>query len=101
MSIDQLSSNNNVQTEEQELDEVFDSDKPRPWFPTGDLKNLPTEIYSDSISPAHTTTRDKKGVFGNKLKDVVEEEIARSKLYNDANKEKCRFFISNPPNQPQ
>ncbi|CAG8796600.1 11080_t:CDS:2 [Gigaspora margarita] len=50
---------------------------------------------------AHTTTRDKKGVFGNKLRNVVEEEIARSKLYNDANKEKRRFFISNPPNQSQ
>ncbi|CAG8776290.1 4626_t:CDS:1 [Gigaspora margarita] len=49
MSIDQLSLNNNVQTKEQELDEVFDSDEPRPWFPIGDLKNLPTEIYSDCM----------------------------------------------------
>ncbi|RIB20895.1 hypothetical protein C2G38_2178098 [Gigaspora rosea] len=152
MSHDQLTSNNNVQTEEQDLDEVFDSDEPRPWFPTGDLKNLPTEIYSDctlskaetmskqqkefdkiirnisyrtsavlhpidniekalseskpddndleaktgydldlalkAISPAHTTTRDKKGVFGDKLMDLVEEKNARSKLYNDVNKEK-------------
>ncbi|CAG8738384.1 43328_t:CDS:2 [Gigaspora margarita] len=206
MSIDQLSSNNNVQTEEQESDKVFDSDEPRPWFPMGDLKNLPTEIYSDCMlskvehqkilcsephnaevdfkplqieqyflqaiskqqkefdkiirnisyrtsavlqpidniekalskskpdnndlkakmrydllrksnqilenyykMPYHTQMiykeilhlKDKKGVFGNKLKDVVEEEIGRSKLYNNANKEKHRFFISNPPNQPQ
>ncbi|CAG8640120.1 11901_t:CDS:2, partial [Gigaspora rosea] len=161
MSHDQLTSNNNVQTEEQDLDEVFDSDEPRPWFPTGDLKNLPTEIYSDctlskaetmskqqkefdkiirnisyrtsavlhpidniekalseskpddndleaktgydldlalkAISPAHTTTRDKKGVFGDKLMDLVEEKNARSKLYNDVNKEKRRFFTSNQP----
>ncbi|KAF0482696.1 hypothetical protein F8M41_023399 [Gigaspora margarita] len=65
MSIDQLSSNNNVQTEEQELDEVFDSDEPRPWFPTGDLKNLPTEIYSDCT-----------------LSKVERQKILRSEPYN-------------------
>ncbi|CAG8508626.1 22783_t:CDS:2 [Gigaspora rosea] len=87
MSHNQLTSNNNVQTEEQDLDKVFDSDEPRPWFPTGDLKNLPTEIYSDcTLSKAeHQKILSVLHPIDNIEK--VEEENARSKLYNDANKE--------------
>ncbi|CAG8800233.1 32103_t:CDS:2, partial [Gigaspora margarita] len=111
MSIDQLSSNNNVQTEEQELDEALSESKPDDnnlEAKTGyDLlrksnqnarellrdalsctNNLRRDLAFKAISPAHTTTRNKKDVFGNKLKNVVKEEIAKSKLYNNTNKEK-------------
>ncbi|CAG8514656.1 20540_t:CDS:2 [Dentiscutata erythropus] len=163
---------------EQELEDSYDYDKPKLWFSTGELRNLPTEIYSDctlskiehqkilrseprnaevdyqpdgaifltsyvkatkgkilynskpddedtkaragyellqksnhnarellrdalsyandyrrnialkAISPSYTTTKDKKEVFGEKLKGLVEEENTKSKLYNDANKER-------------
>ncbi|RIB02062.1 hypothetical protein C2G38_2292820 [Gigaspora rosea] len=59
--------------------------------------DLRRDLALKAISPAHTTIRDKKGVFGDKLMDLVEEENARSKLYNDVNKEKHRFFTSNQP----
>ncbi|CAG8853553.1 38869_t:CDS:2, partial [Gigaspora margarita] len=145
---DQLQPTVNEIVLENELEDNYDYDKPKPWFPMGELKNLLTEIYSDctlprterqkilrgelrnaeieyqppqmeqyflhamskqqrefdkiickakaevalkAISPAHTTSRDKKGVFGNKLKDLVEEENTKSKLYNDANRERRRF----------
>ncbi|KAF0494329.1 hypothetical protein F8M41_021272 [Gigaspora margarita] len=45
--LDDQPNTSNVNTDDQDLDEVFDTDEPRPWFPTGDLKNLPTKIYSD------------------------------------------------------
>ncbi|CAG8469090.1 5141_t:CDS:1 [Scutellospora calospora] len=203
----------NVIMDDQDLDEVLDTNEPRPWFPIGDLKNLPTEIYSDctlsrtehqkilhgkprnaevnykppqmesyflramskqqkefdkvirnisywtsailcpidnikkalyeskpgdddqeakqgyellrkstqnardllwdalsytndlrreialkAISSAHVPTKDRKGVFSDKFKDLVEEENTKSKLFNDANKERRRFYSSNKIN---
>ncbi|KAF0445742.1 hypothetical protein F8M41_003068 [Gigaspora margarita] len=41
------------------------------------------EVALKAISPARTSSRDEKGVFGNKIKDMVEEENTKSKLYND------------------
>ncbi|CAG8616707.1 5923_t:CDS:2, partial [Cetraspora pellucida] len=78
-SNEQLTSNNNVQAKKQELDEVFDFNKPKLLFLIGDLKNLPTEIYLDyltlkAILSAHTTAKNRKDMFGDKLKDLVKEE---------------------------
>ncbi|CAG8739362.1 6631_t:CDS:2, partial [Cetraspora pellucida] len=127
-----------------DLGEVLDNEEPKSWFPSRDLKNLPTEIYSDctlsrserqkilhvlhpinniekvlfeskpsdgnqealqeefvlkALSSIYVLTKDRKGVFGDKFKDLVEEENTKSKLYNDANRKKRRFYLSNQTNQ--
>ncbi|CAG8748746.1 3075_t:CDS:2 [Cetraspora pellucida] len=181
----------NVYLEDPDLNEVLDNEEPKLWFPSGDLKNLPTKFYSDctlsrserqkilhdepcnaevdykppqiepyflflhpidniekvlfeskpsdgeqealqgyellhkstqnarellrdalsyandlrrefalkALSPVHVLTKDRKGVFGDKFKDLVEEENTKSKLYNDANREKRKFYLSNQTNQ--
>ncbi|CAG8833810.1 19360_t:CDS:1 [Gigaspora margarita] len=48
---DQLQPTVNETVFEIELEDNYDYDEPKPWFPTGELKNLPTEIYSDCTLP--------------------------------------------------
>ncbi|CAG8832556.1 6467_t:CDS:2, partial [Gigaspora margarita] len=84
---DQLQPTINETVLENESEDNYDYDEPKPRFPMGELKNLLTKIYSDctltkteqqkilhvalkAISPAHTISRDKKGVFVDKLKDL-------------------------------
>ncbi|CAG8794239.1 10165_t:CDS:2, partial [Racocetra persica] len=41
--------------------------------------------------------RDRKGVFGDKLKDLIKEENTKAKLYNNANKDYFSEWDQKPP----
>ncbi|CAG8805444.1 16886_t:CDS:2, partial [Cetraspora pellucida] len=63
-----------------------------------DQKELQEEFALKALSSAHVLTKDRKGVFGDKFKNLVKKENTKTKLYNDANREKHRFYLSNQTN---
>ncbi|CAG8745813.1 21749_t:CDS:1, partial [Dentiscutata erythropus] len=64
--------------------------------------NLRKEFALKAISSNHVLTKDRRDVFGDKFKDFVEKENIKSKLFNNANREKRRSYFSNQSyQQPQ